>query len=280
MTKTKYNRQMPHTRSWHVRLTPEIMDYLAVPTKFGTSRLSAYLYLLHNVAETTTPYKPMYGQTFSLETGQLVISITDLADRWNWARETVRKFLDQLETFGLLSKSQLDRCSLITMTMEWAGAGYASVFMMPQTTFNMPEQLSDKMDEWLNGDIADSELVETLEETVDSFDRTNEDAYSHSVSALQYSLIRQMIGNWYRNQPLLPEIADSYTIDCLGRIFNVCISGNWSDWLRLLKGYSPGLDHETSVIKAVKESSSITDARAALNGFFNYLKVDFIKDSL
>ena len=86
MTKTKYNRQTPHSRLWNVRLTPEIMDYLAIPTKFGASRLSAYLYLLHNVAETKTPYKPAYGQTFNLETGQLVISITDLADRWNWAR--------------------------------------------------------------------------------------------------------------------------------------------------------------------------------------------------
>lgn len=63
MTKTKYNRQMPLSRIWNVRLSPEILDYLAAPTKFGASRLSAYLYLLHNVAETITPYKPMYGRT-------------------------------------------------------------------------------------------------------------------------------------------------------------------------------------------------------------------------
>jgi len=54
MTKTKYNRQTPHGRLWNVRLTPEILDYLAVSTKFGASRISAYLYLLHNVAETKT----------------------------------------------------------------------------------------------------------------------------------------------------------------------------------------------------------------------------------
>lgn len=146
MTKTKYNRQTPHSRLWNVRLTPEILDYLAVPTKFGASRLSAYLYLLHNVAETKTPYKPAYGQTFNLETGQLVISITDLADRWNWARETVRKFFDQLEVFGLLSKTPLDRCSLVTMTMDWQDAAYAPAFIMPQVPFMMPEPLADKMD--------------------------------------------------------------------------------------------------------------------------------------
>ena len=89
-----------------------------------------------------------------------------------------------------------------------------------------------------------------------------------------------MIGKWHNRPAELPGTADSCSIEGLGRIFNVYLSGNWSDWLRLLKGYSPDLHHETSVIKAVKESSSITDARSALDGFFNHLKVDFIKDSL
>lgn len=136
------------------------------------------------------------------------------------------------------------------------------------------------MDKWLDGYIADSELGETFEETLESFDKEDYDAYSHKIISLQYSLIRQMIGKWHNHPAELPETADSCSIECLGRIFNVYLSGNWSDWLRLLKGYRPGLHHETSVIKAVKESSSITDARSALDGFFNHLKVDFIKDSL
>lgn len=280
MTKTKYNRQTPHTRSWHVRLTPEIMDYLAVPTKFGTSRLSAYIYLLHNVAETTTPYKPMYGQTFSLEAGQLVISITDLADRWNWARETVRKFLDKLEAFGLLSKSQLDRSSLVTMTMDWSDAGYAPVLIMPPVPFRMPELLVGKMDEWLNGDIADSELVEIIVETLDSFDTAVGEAYSNRVAAIQYFLIRQMIGKWYGHLPELPETPDSYSVECIGRIFTVCLSGNWSDWIRLLKSYSPGVPPESASPKASRESTSIIDAKSALDGLFNHLKVDSINNSL
>lgn len=280
MTKTKYNRQTPHSRLWSVRLTPEIMDYLAAPTKFGASRLSAYLYLLHNVAETITPYKPMYGRTFNLETGQLVISITDLADKWNWARETVRKFFDQLESFGLLSKSQLDRCSLVTMTMEWTNAGYEPAFVMPQVPFRMPELLVGRMDEWLDGGITDSELVETIEETLESFDKKDNEACSHRISSLQYSLIRQMIVKWHNLPAEFHDTADSYSIECLGRIFKVCLSGNWSEWLRLLKGYSPGLGHETSVIRAAKETSSLSDARSALDGLFNHLKVDFIRDSL
>lgn len=280
MTKTKYNRQTPHSRLWNVRLTPEILDYLAAPTKFGASRLTAYLYLLHNVAETTTPYKPAYGQTFNLETGQLVISITDLADRWNWARETVRKFFDQLEVFGLLSKTPLDRCSLVTMMMDWPDAAYAPAFIMPQVPFKVPEPLADKMDEWLDGNITDSELVETIVETLESFDKEDDDAYSHKIISLQYSLIRQMIGKWHNRPAELPGTADSCSIECLGRIFNVYLSGNWSAWLHLLKGYSPGLDRESHAVWNSKEPASITDARTALDGFFNRLKVDFIKDSL
>lgn len=280
MTKTKYNRQIQHSRTWQVHLTAEIMDYLSVPTKYGASRLSAYLYLLQNVAETTTSYKPMFGQTINLETCQLVISITDLADRWNWARETVRKFFDQLETFGLLSKSQLDRCSLVTMSMDWLDAEHTPAFTMPQMPFKVPEPITNKMDEWLNGDICDSELVETIEETLDSFGKKDENACSHRTSSVQYSLIRQMIGKWYENQPKLPETADSYSIECLGRIFAVCLSGNWMDWLRLLQGYGPGFSHESQPIRAGKEPSSLSDARSVLDGLFIHLKVDFIKGSL
>ena len=89
-----------------------------------------------------------------------------------------------------------------------------------------------------------------------------------------------MIGKWHNRPAELPETADSYSNECLGRIFNVCLSGNWSDWLRLLKGYSPGLDHESHAVRNSKVPASITDARYALNGFFNHLKVDFTKNSL
>ena len=136
------------------------------------------------------------------------------------------------------------------------------------------------MSEWLDGYIADSEFRETFEETLESFDKEDNDAYLHKVSSLPYLLIRQMIGKWHNLSAELPEMADSYSIECLGRIFNLCLSGNWSDWLRLLKDYSPVLDLESHTVWNSKEPTSITDARSALDGLFNRLKVDFIKDSL
>lgn len=136
------------------------------------------------------------------------------------------------------------------------------------------------MSEWLDGYIADSELVETIVETLESFDKEDDEACSHRISSLQYSLIRQMIGKWHNLSAEFPEMADSYSNECLGRIFNVCLYGNWSDWRRLLKGYSPVLNHESHAVRNSKEPASITDARYALDGFFNHLKVDFIKNSL
>lgn len=279
MTKAKYDRQTFHRRLWSVRLTPEIMDYLSAPTKFGASRLNAYLYLLRSVAEMTTVYKPTFGRTFNLEAGQLVISITDLADRWNWARETVRKFFDRMESFGLLTKSQLDRCSLVTMTMEWTDAGYAPAFIMPSVPFAVPKVLADKMDEWLDGDIADIEFVEIIEETVADFGNTDVNMSPNTISALQYSLIRQMVRKWQASGTDLPETPDSYSIECLGRIFTVCLSGNWSHWLCLLKSYSPGINPDSGIGSITTEHSSISDARAALDGLFIHLKVDLTSNN-
>ena len=89
-----------------------------------------------------------------------------------------------------------------------------------------------------------------------------------------------MIVKWHNLPAEFHNTADSYSIECLGRIFKVCLSGNWSEWLRLLKGYSPGLDHESHTVRNSKEPTSITDAWSALNGLFNHLKVDFINNSL
>lgn len=280
MTKPKYNRRSTHSRPWDVRLTPEMIEYLCVPTKFGASRLSAYLDLLSQAAETTTPYKPVYGRTFDLTDGQLVTGITDLADRWSWARETVRKFLDQMETFRLLSKQPLDRCSLITMTMDWLDAGYTSVLPDSFPDFQLPQELSDKMDEWLDGNIADTDMAEAIEETAHSYDDEDADLLPHRIAALQYSLIRQLIGRWSSNKPALPVTADGLSQDLLGSLLEKTLSGNWNHWLQLLREFSPGLKPETERRKASAGASCITEGRVILDSLFNHLKADFTRNEL
>lgn len=93
MHQNKNNHQIPHTGTLCVRLTPEMLNHLAEPTPFRTSKLDAYLNLLQYAAVATATYESAYGQTVNPEAGQLVISITNLAKRWGWSREAVRKFL-------------------------------------------------------------------------------------------------------------------------------------------------------------------------------------------
>lgn len=280
MTKPKYNCRSSHSRPWDVRLTPEIIEYLCVPTKSGASRLSAYLDMLSQTAETTTPFKPVYGRTFDLTEGQLVTGITELSERWNWARETVRKFLDRMEGFRLLTKENLDRCSLITMTMEWLDAGYASVIPDSFPVFQLPQELYGKMDEWLNGDITDSDMAEAIEDAAHLYDGEDTDILPHRVAALQYALIRQLISRWSTNKPELPVTADGLSQDLLGRLLNVSLSGNWLQWLRLLREFSPGLKPETGQRKAAAGSSSTTEGRVILDSLFNHLKADFTRTEL
>ncbi|GEM_PF-1505233 len=276
MNQTKHNQQNPLTPSLCVRLNPEKLNHLAEPTKSKASRLDAYLYLLHIAEIATATQESFYGQTSDPEAACFVISITDLAKQCHWSRETVRKFLDQLAVCGLLAKTQVGGRTIVTMTTERDDAKQPSILEKPQTPFEMPDQLYYKIDEWLIGIIDNSELADIIEETVASFDRTNEDAYSQRVTAFQYSLIQQLIPRWFVNAPAVPEVADSYSLECLKHIFSECLSDNWSEWLNFLDKYCPGLNRGSSLVEPSTDPGPIKSARYAYYALFIHLKVDFI----
>lgn len=217
----------------------------------------------------------MYGRSFDLEAGQIVISITDLAEQWNWARETVRKFLGQLEAFRLLSKKDLDRCSLLTMSMIWLDAGYTSVFSDFIPNFKMPQSLTDKMDEWLNGNITDEELIEEIEDMSVCFNDTDNLVSSYQLTALQYVLIRQLLNQWAYISVEIPLLPDTHSRELLGRLWKEAVSGNWNLWLALLEEYSPGVNPELAEPKHPDRSIAKADGRAILDSLFDHLKVDF-----
>lgn len=280
MTKNKNNHQSPHTGTWRVRLTPEMLNHLAEPTTSKASKLDAYLNLLHDASVATAIYESAYGQTVNPEARRLVNSITNLAKRWLWSRENVRKFLDQLETLGMLSKTQVSGRTLITMTAERADAKHSTIPEKPKTTFDMAVLPYYKIDEWLCDIIDDSELAGIIEDAVASFDRSNEDAYSERIKDFQYLLIRRLISEWCANPPAISENADSYILVCLEQIFSECLSGNWAMWFRLLRGYCPDPNGRLELVENGTTPSSIIDARYAFDSLFSHLKVDFINDSL
>ena len=280
MTKTKDNHQIPHTGEWSVRLTPEMLNHLTEPTKFRASKLDAYLNLLEDAAVARTTYESAYGQTCSPEASLLVISITNLAKRWHWSRETVRKFLDHLEAVGMLSKSRLNHRTLVTMTIECDDAKHSTILTTSLVPFKMPLQLANKTVEWLSYIIDEAELVDAIRDTVASFEHTNEDTSADKEIALQYSLIRQLISRWYVEAPAIPEEADHYSFGCLEHIFSVCMSGNCLEWLKFLNGYCPGLNQGIYLAERSTTPASVKDARYALYGLFIHLKVDFNSNCL
>lgn len=276
----KNNHQIPHTGTLCVRLTTVMLNHLAEPTTFRTSKLEAYLNLLHDAAVATAIYESAYGQTVNPEAGQLVISITNLAKRWSWSRGAVRKFLDRLETLGMLSKAQVSGRTLITMTAERDDAKHSTIPKKPQTTFDMAVLVYYKIDEWLCGIIDDSELAEIIEDAVASFDRSNEDAYSKRITDFQYLLIRRLISERCANPPSISEDADSYSQVCLEHIFSECLSGNWAMWFKLLRVYCTDPNGRRELVEKSTTPASILDARYAFDSLFNHLKVDFINESL
>lgn len=257
-----------------------MLNHLAEPTTFRTSKLEAYLNLLHDAAVATAIYESAYGQTVNPEAGQLVISITNLAKRWSWSRGAVRKFLDRLETLGMLSKAQVSGRTLITMTAERDDAKHSTIPKKNQTTFDMAVLVYYKIDEWLCGIIDDSELAEIIEDAVASFDRSNEDAYSKRITDFQYLLIRRLISERCANPPSISEDADSYSQVCLEHIFSECLSGNWAMWFKLLRVYCTDPNGRRELVENSTTPASILDARYAFDSLFNHLKVDFINDSL
>lgn len=280
MNKNKDNHQIPHTGTLCVRLTPEMLNHLAEPTTFRTSKLDAYLNLLHDAAVATAIYEAAYGHYVNPEAAQLIILITNLAKRWGWSRGAVRKFLDQLETLGMLSKTQVSGRTLITMTAERNDAKHSTIPKKLQATFDMAVLLYYKIDEWLCGIIDDSELAEIIEDAVASFDRSNEDAYSKRITDFQYLLIRRLISKWYVNSPAIPENADSYSLVCLEHIFSECLSGNWAMWFKLLRVYCTDPNGRLELVENGTTPASIIDARYAFDSLFSHLKVDFINRSL
>lgn len=140
---------------WAIELSEPAVDFLRVPTQKGFNRLDAYCYLLNNCVMEPTEFKLPFGSTISLNVGELVVSITDLAEKWDWARETVRKFLDRLESLGMLVKRQLDRCSVISLRIVYVDPSKQELI----NAMELHPKLAEYIDKWLKGDIDDAEIA-------------------------------------------------------------------------------------------------------------------------
>ncbi len=145
--------------SWSVNLDEDMIRFLRQPTMKGASRLDAYFYLLKSCLDTPTTTKPVFEDEIKLEPYQILVVITDLAEKWNWSRETVRKFLDRLERFGLLRKRQLDRCSVLTMTVTCIDKELNELLR----TMTLRPELSEYIGKWERGEVNELDLADRFD---------------------------------------------------------------------------------------------------------------------
>ncbi len=119
----------------HLEITNEVLEYLRPTPTDPYTRLEAYFDLLQRAINYQARVTRI-GRVFNLTPGEFVITITELADQWQWARRTVRKFIDRLCALGQLAVTNYLKCTqvdVISLRFRWAdpketfplGHGYA-----------------------------------------------------------------------------------------------------------------------------------------------------------
>lgn len=235
MPKHKPLKHPIQIRRWRVQLTNEQMIYLCAPMKRGESRMGAYLQLLKCAADTPRYFRPAFGQPIRMAEGELVIHVTDLAARWQWSRDTVRKFIDQLEWFGLLTRTSLDRCALLRMTMTWPDdiPPFDSIPFIWHK--DLPQELIDQFDAWLCDELSDGELLRSIGDFLGSSPDADGQESPFLGGAIQFEMIRRLFRMVLAPEIELPSELDVYVFRYLRRIFDWCLAGSWEEWLAFIR---------------------------------------------
>lgn len=235
MPKHKPLKHTPQLRRWTVQLNKYQLMYLCAPMKRGESRMSAYLQLLASAADIPRRYRPAFGQPIRLTEGELVIHVTDLAARWQWSRDTVRKFIDQLEEFGLLSRTPLDRCALLRMRMTWLD-DTPPFDPIPSIWYtDLPQELIDQFDAWLSDELSDGEMLRAIGEFLDSEQGADEAESPYLGGGVQFEMMKRLLHTIVAPETELPSELDVYVFRHLRRIFDECLAGSWEEWLAFIR---------------------------------------------
>lgn len=98
----------------HTSVDRSLLEYLKPKAEERYSRIEAYCDLLARASN--SPYTAKCaGQQIDLLPGQCVLTISDLARKWQWQRATVRQFLDGLVALGLLEMKPFVKSYVFTI---------------------------------------------------------------------------------------------------------------------------------------------------------------------
>ena len=125
----------------------EVFEYLKEKGDERKTRTEAYCDLLDkSLAGFVSPF--LRKKDYVLQPNQCYLTVSDLASEWHWHRATVRSFLSAMEAFGLLTRIQLPKSVVITMTVQ---SGQAAQPRDAQEQPDFAGQLREVLSDWVIG---------------------------------------------------------------------------------------------------------------------------------
>ena len=141
--KMKNNQKIPVS----ILADREVFEYLKEKGDERKTRTEAYCDLLDkSLAGFVSPF--LRKKDYVLQPNQCHLTVSDLASEWHWHRATVRSFLSAMEAFGLLTRIQLPKSVVITMTVQ---SGQAAQPRNAQEQPDFAGQLREVLSDWVIG---------------------------------------------------------------------------------------------------------------------------------
>lgn len=132
----------------------EVFEYLKEKGDERKTRTEAYCDLLDkSLAGFVSPF--LRKKDYVLQPNQCHLTVSDLASEWHWHRATVRSFLSAMEAFGLLTRIQLPKSVVITMTVQ---SGQAAQPRNAQEQPAFAGQLHEVLYDWVIGKTTAAEV--------------------------------------------------------------------------------------------------------------------------
>ena len=91
-----------------------LLDMLCPKRSGRYTKLEAYIDLLDRMSQQKND-DVHTGEVVSVGRGEFAVTITELSEKWNWHRATVRSFLDALEELGEIRREIQKHCYKVSM---------------------------------------------------------------------------------------------------------------------------------------------------------------------
>lgn len=215
-------------------------------------RWHAFEFLLLSARRFPT-VKVFKGKQINLEVGQLIYGESNLAEKWGWSRGKVRRFLDLLESLGMITKVGTPCGTLITIENY--------------TKYQCDETANGTSDGTANGTTDGTQRKKDKKDNI--YIRQNDEIVSCYHDTCK-SLARVRTLTEKRKSSISARLHDGYTLDDFRELFDKAEksdflsgrSGNWKasfDWLinpnNMVKVLEGNYDNKVSAEEPVKKYS-------------------------